>query len=220
MTNIDFEFKNVISYSRNIAELKRIKKDLKEPTTIFYMHTMITNLIFGKTYYMYYGSKLIAFKIQAFSFINNEYLVQTPNGYEWLYLSRVFNTKEEYFLYLEGKCKPIKLNTETPHNFDSFKYINKWTTNQYELKNSFKWSYKGKPEAEKSYVYDVLYTENGFIIYYDIKERSYPSYEECLKYNVDGMEIIDFEEEIIPTITITFKTESKPKIHTLRFIEE
>lgn len=220
----DYEFKKSIVYSRNIEELDKLRGKKIQPIFSHKLHQIISNLEFGKTYYMYYKDKLIAFKIHAFSMLKEDYLIQTPTCFMWVNLKyyRVFNKKEEYFLYLEGKCNPIQYNFEYPFCFTYFKYVkNSNIFSEYYLKNSFKWDKGlGKPKAEMSYVYDLLYTESGFIYYYDIIADSFTTYEECVQNNMNGMEVVDFEEEITPTITITFKTETKPKIHTLRFIEE
>lgn len=220
----NFEFNHSITYSRNIEELNQLRGKKMQHIFSHRLHPMISNLKFGKTYYMYYKDSLIAFKIHAFSMLKEDYLIQTPTCFMWVNLKyyRVFNKKEEYFLYLEGKCNPIQYDTEYPFNFVHFKYVeNSNICNEYYLRNSFKWhNGLGKPSNEISYVYDLLYTESGFIYYYKNIADSYTTYEECVQNNINGMEVIDFEEEVIPMFTITFKTETKPKIHTLRFIEE
>ena len=94
---------DAVMFSKNVAELEGMygKKPMECLTVS--SHSMIINLEFGKTYYMYHKDKLIAFKIRAFSVIKGTYLLQTPNGLMWENLKyfRIFNKKEEYFLYLE-----------------------------------------------------------------------------------------------------------------------
>ena len=45
------------------------------------------------------------------------------------------------------------------------------------------------------------------------------TYEECVQNTLDGMTIEEFGEEEVE-ITINVSTTNKPKIHTLRFIED
>lgn len=212
-----------VVFNKNINELKTMYGEMNVNSHLSVENPIIIkNLDFGRTYYIFYNNNLIAFKIHAFSLVKELFLVQMPNCFKWLNLKnyRLFNTKEEYFLYLECMCNPIKIET-TIIDISKFPYFKiRWSGASMELRNGYKWDKgHGKPFCDLSYVYDILLVESGFVIYYKLRENCFNTYEECVKHNLDGMVIEDFEEEI-PTITITFKTETKPKIHTLRFIEE
>lgn len=221
---MELNYNNVV-YSTNVNELYKLHNTSKleydykaEPIRV------ITNLEFNKVYYMIYENKLVAFKLIAISVIMGGYLVETPFGVKLVGLRgiKVFYTKAEYFKYLENQCEPIIFDLITPQllKLPSF---SKHRVYEYKvvLNNSYKWDkYSGKPMQQTSKIFDVLYTENGFIVYYKLyDDKSYKTYQECLQANLDGMEICDFGEEET-TITIEVKTEVKPKIHTLRFIEE
>ena len=220
MVQIDY---NAVMFSKNIEEYKTMfRKEKVYGNLSFEDNSIIKNLDFGKTYYMFFKDKLVAFKIRAFSVIKDKYFIQTPNNVMWVNLRnyRLFNTKEEYFLYLEGKCNPIVLETTLIDLCNIPTIVNRWNHSM-ELRNCYKWDKGlGKPIKNTSYLYDVLFVGNGFVIYYELFEGSFDTYEQCVKANLNGMNVEDFDEEDgIPTFTITIKAEIKPKIHTLRFIE-
>lgn len=220
MIKIDY---NAVLFSKNVAELEKICG--RKPTECLSVnyHSMIINLDFGKTYYMYYKDRLIAFKIRAFSVTRGTYLLQTPNGLMWENLKyfRIFNKKEEYFLYLEKKCDPIIVEEQQIYLSKLPHFHSTYGSGGARLYNAYKWSDGyGKPKEELSYIYDVLFIKSGFLVYYKLQNKCYDTYEQCVKANLDGMPIEDFEEEDETTITITIKTETKPKIHILRFIED
>ena len=221
MIQIDY---NKVVFSKNIVELQSLHKKSVSGNLSFSDNAIINNLEFGRTYYMFYNNKLVAFKILAFSVTNGVYLVKTPNDFHWLELRnyRLFNTKEEYFLYLENKCKPIILETSVIDLCNIPTINNRYCGGSMELRNSYKWNKGlGKPIQDISYMYEVLFVNDGFVVYYKLREDCYDTYEQCLQANLNGMEIEEFAEEMsFPTIEITFKTETKPKIHTLRFIED
>lgn len=219
---IQIDYKKVL-FSKNIAEYQALfEQKVSGDLGVIGSH-IIETLSFGKVYYMFYVDKLVAFKILAYSVKKSLYLIQTPNGLKWINIRnyRIFNTKEEYFLYLENKCSPIVLEIKLidllflPHFKQS-------CGNSKYLYNAYKWSQgKGKPIQEMSYVYDILFDGNKFIIYYKLLENCFDSYEECVQHQLNGMMIEEFDnEDDFSTITITFKKEIKPKIHTLRFIED
>lgn len=212
---------NNVMYSTNVNELAK----LRNVNNLNYDYAvepkrMITNLEFGKVYYIIYEKKLLAFKIKAISVIRGGYLIETPFGLKWFSLEcfRLFFSKEHYFKYLENQLNPIEYSFETPNLFNlGFTQ----PVNKFRLCNSYKWFKEyGKPMQQSSKIFDVLYTENGFVVYYKLyDDKSYKTYQECLQANLDGMEICDFVEEET-TIHFHIKTETKPKIHVLRFIEE
>lgn len=213
---------DAVMFSKNVAELEGMYG--KKPTEYLTVssHSMIINLEFGKTYYMYHKDRLIAFKIRAFSVTKGTYLLQTPNGLMWENLKyfRIFNKKEEYFFYLEKKCDPIVVEEQQIYLSKLPYFHSTYSSGGARLYNAYEWcDGLGKPKEEISYVYDVLFVDNGFVVYYKLLSKCYDTYEQCVQANLDGMLIEEFEEENETTITITIKTE-KPKIHTLRFIED
>lgn len=213
---------DAVMFSKNVAELEKMYGKKPMECLSVSNHSMIINLEFGKTYYMYHKDRLIAFKIRAFSVTRGTYLLQTPNGLMWENLKyfRIFNKKEEYFLYLEKKCDPIIVEEQQIYLSKLPHFRSNYLSGGARLYNAYEWSDgSGKPKEELSYVYDVLYVGNGFVVYYKLQNKCYDTYEQCVRANLDGMPIEDFEEEFETTITITIKTE-KPKIHTLRFIED
>ena len=222
MVQIDY---NAVIFSKNIEEYKTtFRQERVDGSLSFEDNSIIKNLDFGKTYYMFFNNKLVAFKIRAFSVVNDKYFIQTPNSVMWINLReyRLFNTKEEYFLYLEGKCNPIVLETTIIDLSKIPTIVNsrRFSCCRMELQNAYKWEKElGKPIKELSYVYDVIFVKSGFVVYYALKNNCYDTYEQCVKANLNGMCIEEFGEDEIPTFTITIKAEIKPKIHTLRFIE-
>lgn len=220
MIQIDY---NKVVFSKNIAELQSLHKKSVSGHLSFSDNAIINNLEFGRTYYMFYNNKLVAFKILAFSVTNGVYLVKTPNDFHWLELRnyRLFNTKEEYFLYLEGKCNPIILETSVIDLSNIPTIKTRWSGTSMELRNAYKWNKGlGKPIQEISYMYEILFVNNGFVVYYKLREDCFDSYEECVQHHLDGMMVEEFAEDCFPSITISIETEIRPKIHTLRFIED
>lgn len=186
---------------------------------------VINNLDYDSVYYMLYNGKLTAFKIKAFSFHRDRYLIQTPSSMEWVefstYSSVIFKSKEDYFSYLENKCSPIELKNELINPLDLPYFRRCVGCSSSYLTNAYKWSIKeAKPKKEDSYIIDVIFLGDSFVVFYELCKDCYDTYEQCLQANLDGMEIEEFAEEEIPTFTITIKAETKPKIHTLRFIED
>ena len=218
---IQINYKSV-KFSSNIAEYQALFTNQVSASLSVDYHDVIKNLEFGKTYYIYYNNKLMAFKIHAFSVTKNLYLIQTPTEIKWLNIRKykIFNTKEEFFLCLENKCNPIVLETAHICLFD-LPYFNSTNyTKLPRLKNAFKWSKdNAKPIQELSYIYDVLFDGKTFIVYYELMNDCFNTYEECVQHHLNGMVIEEFEEDCFPTISITIETEVRPKIHTLRFIE-
>jgi hypothetical protein len=216
---------DAVVYSKNVEEYQNMFSTKQSAKCSLDSTDMIINLKFGKTYYMYdkESKNLVAFKIRAFSVRIKRYLIQTPSKFEWMVLdtdSVIFNSKEEYFLYLSNKAKPIVLEQERlyvgrlPHFHSQYGCGN-------HLYNAFYWSEtEAKPIEWQSYVYDALYVESGIIVYYELRHNCFDTYEECVKHQLDGMCVEEFAEDVFPTISITFKGETNPIIHTLRFIED
>lgn len=212
-------------FTTNIKEYKQLLNSKYPIYSTNYIHncSIITNLTFGKLYYIFYDNNLIAFKLIAFSVREKDYLMETPNGLLWLNLNiyKVFYTKGHYFDYLEGKQNPIEFISQKIDlcNIPNFT-LNTTELFKIELKTSYKWDKSlGKPIKICSRIYDILYTENGFVVYHELSNESFYSYQECLCSNLNGMKIVDFDEEET-TFHFNIKTETKSKIHVLRFVEE
>jgi hypothetical protein len=162
---------------------------------------------------------LTAFKLIAISVIKNKYLIQTPLEKKWVSLSDyyLFFNKEHYFRYLEEQDSPIKYEYERI-NLANIK-LNTTDGCGYSLLNSYIWSTTGKPTTYPSYINDVIYTDNGFIVFYTLRKDAYSSYSKCLQASIPNVNVVDFGEEEI-NVSISITKEQTPKVYNLRIIED
>jgi hypothetical protein len=151
-------------------------------------------------------------------------LIETPSGLRWINLKykRFYASKEDFFKQLTTEinlCLGVNI-TDFVFNEKDVNNSFRKNHNNYRLYNSYVWGKDNtKPKLEMSKIYEILQTKDSFIIYYELGKGAYDSYEECVKARLDGFEIQEFGEEQI-SVNIEIKKVQKPKIHTLRFIEE
>ena len=213
-----------IIFSRNISELEALlnKKGLSSYFDVTL--TCVTNFNFDHTYFLLKEKSLVAFKVKAYSIIRREFLIETPNGSEWVDLvyHRFYASQEDFFKQLTSNEKlwlDVK-KTDFIFNDNNVNKLFKSSTIGKRLYNSYIWHKDSvKPNVEASKIYEILQTKDSFIIYYKLSNNAYASYEECVKARLNGFEVCDFGEEQI-SVNISIKNETKPKIRTLKFIEE
>ena len=77
-----------------------------------------------------------------------------------------------------------------------------------------------KPTYTDTKLNVAILCEQGIFFNIVTDEKVFMTYEECVKSVLDGMLIEEFGDEEEVKITINISTTKKPKIHTLRFIED
>lgn len=201
-----------------------------------------TELRFGKKYYKVGNcNKLVAFKVLAYAVYSRltthlkmglSFLVQLPNSEpQWIedfigQKTTIFDSKEAFFEHqVSGHCS---IDLEWRIGRTAFSSLARaavigfygkgwhWDTTTNKPRNDF------YPRFEH-----MLVTKEGMVVYISDKTCGYDnvslSKTECVKNKLNGMVIEDFEEEddekedLVINIEITT---SKPKVHTLHFIEE
>lgn len=200
-----------------------------------------TELQFGKKYYkVEKGNKLVAFKILAYAVFTRyishheikglSYFVQLPNSEpQWIEKfiqsdTAIFESKEAFLNHqVSGNCS-IDLKWRIGRTaFTSLARAAvigfygkgwRWNTTTNRAHNDF------YPRFEH-----LLVTKEGMKVYITKSGCGYKDVfltkAECVKNQLNGMEIEDFEEdekgEVVVNINITT---SKAKVHTLHFIED
>lgn len=200
-----------------------------------------TDLRFGKKYYKLDNTKkLVAFKVFAYAVysrhttykkIGLSFLVQLPNSEpQWIedFISQrdtIFDSKEAFFEHqVNGKCN---IDLEWRIGRTAFSSLARaavigfygkcwyWDTTTHNPQNEF------YPRFEH-----LLVTKDGMSVciskYTCGFNDTFISKTECVKKILNGMTIEDFEDEdekenLVINIQITT---SKPKVHTLHFVEE
>ena len=181
-----------------------------------------SNLPFNKTLYAVSKNNLVAFKVLICSYVCNngeynwKYYVKTPFGTKWYdtdlgtYNQTLFNSKEEYFSFLETGEGGFCIKTEHYYLYNSIHIIWKWDGEQ---------AVKRIPSIR-----NIILNENGLSLIYEKRDDEFWTKEECVKANLETMEIFDFpEEEDTISITINLPINNKkiePIVRTLKFIEE
>lgn len=200
---------------------------------------MPSNLKFNKTYYKYENGRLIAFRVLAYAvvghvsydFIGLSFLVQLPNQQpKWIEkflttTTKVFDSKEMFMTYQNNSNCCANLGwTYCSHIYPNLNYaaviglrgkVFNWSDSQSCVVQTY------SPIFER-----FMVCEEGTFIYIPRErqccnntiERYYLSSQECIKDRLNGMEIVEFEDEPY-TIKINVLPNT-PKVHTLRFIEE
>lgn len=212
-----------VIFSKNTSELESLlnKKGLNSYWDVELKR--VISIDFERTYFLLEEKSLVAFKVKAYSVIRRNFLIETPSGLKWIDLKykRFYKSKDDFYKQLTSNsihCLCVCLsdfvfNGEIGNLF-------KRSHSSYRLFNSYVWEKDStKPKVGMSKIYEILQTKDSFVIYYELDKGAYDSYEECVKARLDGFEIQEFGEEQI-SVNIEIKREQKPKIHTLRFIEE
>ena len=196
--------------------------------TTKYVHLTFIDIELNKVYYMVHNSSLIAFKVIMLNLLSHKkYLIQTPSTRMWVNLKDclLFSSKEHYFRYLENKETPLQFElrrfdfTNVIHNNkqlfrkDSVEF-------QYTNCTCFQWSkVYNKPTYTDTKLNVAILCEQGIFFNIATDEKVFMTYEECVKSVLDGMLVEEFGDEEVK-VTINISTTKKPKIHTLRFIED
>lgn len=185
-------------------------------------------LVFNKTYYTYRDNALTAFRILAYAYSATVlyYLVQLPNEKpKWIggFIAKgtpVFHSKEQFYSYQTNEDNKIDLEWETGRCvFPEIAYAaviglrgRVWRWHEYD----------GRPyQCPDPTILGFLVSKEGVLIYTPRREDTreyYLSEHECVKANLQEMQVVDFEEE-----PFEIEIEEQPKgkkVHTLRFIED
>lgn len=194
------------------------------------------NLSIGKTYYhLTKEGNLIAFKIHAYTFIQRTYdatlygLIQTPTETSWrcdVFNGLIFENVEDYYTYLEsGKGNII---IEKQHfNDGSGNYGGYGCVKTFYLYKTYYWNKsKQRPQVTNTRIWRILITDTHVYIEVDYthsqyctREKGFSSAEECIKYNIDGMKIVDFEDPKV-IVNIQIEEPKTPKVRVIKFIED
>ena len=216
----DVKLTNDSSLYSNLIEVDETTK---------YVHLTYIDIELNKVYYMVHNSSLIAFKVIMLNLLSHKkYLIQTPSTKMWVNLKEcyLFSSKEHYFRYLENKETPLQFElrrfdfTNLIHN-DKQLFRKDTVEFQYTNNTCFQWSkFYNKPSYADTKLNVAILCEQGIFFNIVTDEKVFMTYEECAKSVLDGMLVEEFGDEEEVKITINISTTKKPKIHTLRFIED
>ena len=197
--------------------------------TTKFVHLTYIDIELNKVYYMVHNSSLIAFKVIMLNLLSyKKYLIQTPSTKMWVNLKEcyLFSSTEHYFRYLENKELPLQFElrrfdfTNVIHN-DKQLFRKENIDYQYTNNTCFQWSkVYNKPCYADTKLNVAILCEQGIFFNIVTDEKVFMTYGECAKSVLDGMPIEEFGDEEEVKITINISTTKKPKIHTLRFIED
>lgn len=169
-----------------------------------------TNVEFGTTYYKYCADRkqLIAFKIFAISYERNSrglitrlYLVKFAGNSEpvWMhgvFIGLTFKTINDFRSYQSGGSGLFVVKFEKLTNDGS---------GYYRIRRTYYWSKKeNRPVLTDSKIKHVLITKDKLYVcisyehtQYCKVEMGYPTAEECAMANLNGLNIVDFDEDPI-----------------------
>lgn len=186
------------------------------------------NLSIGKTYYhLTKGGNLIAFKIHAYTFLKRHSnttlfgLIQTPTETSWrcdVFQGLIFENVEDYYTYLESGKGNINIEKQP---------FNDGNRNSFYLHKTYYWNKsKQRPHVTETRMWRILITDTHVYIevdythcQYSIRENGFSSAEECIKYNIDGMKIVDFDDPKV-IVNIQIEEPKTPKVRVIKFIED
>lgn len=195
------------------------------------------NIPFNKLVYMKRGNKLMAIKFLMATYISTSiknvkqelfdiencytdkgylcgwyYLIQTPFGTKWMSIdrsgkTRFFYSKEDYFKHLENGYGGFEIKYDR---------IGMGT---YSFNESWHWNGHCAEKAH-SYIKNLIITEDGLSVVLVPYCGEYYTKEECIRANVEGMEIIEFPptESVIKVSIEVVK--NPPIVKTISFVEE
>ena len=187
-----------------------------------------SNLFIGKTYYhLTKEGNLIAFKIHAYTFIQlyctydaTLYgLIQTPTETSWrwdVFNGLIFESVDDYYTYLEtGKGNIIIKRQE----FNGGK--------TFHLPKTYYWNKTSqRPKVTDTRMWRILITDTCVYVevdymhnQYRTEEEGFSSPEECIKHNIDGMKILEFDDPKI-VINVHIEEPKTPKVRVLKFIDD
>ena len=199
-----------------------------------------TELRFGKKYYKIgSGNKLIAFKVLAYAVysrhttykeIGLSFLVQLPNSEsQWIKdfigeKTTIFESKEAFFEHqVSGHCST---DLEWRIGRTAFSSLARAAVIGFYGKGWYWNTTTNKPHNDFYPRFEhILVTKEGMIVcisnYTCGYNDTFINKTECVKNKLNGMVIEDFEDEENEYLVINIEiTSSKPKVHTLHFVEE
>ena len=183
-----------------------------------------TSVPYNQTIYMYVSStnELKAVRIMAISFTfacdRISALVQFPGDVPFwvndIFKNPMFKSKEHFFSYTMGCACPLDLNWKCVRDI----YPSYCHAAVVSLKNyCWKWvNGAARNGVECPPIEYLLINDEGTFVC--IRENYYTTQEECIKENLNGLVIDDFDDEVFAVKTITLP--ATQKIHTLRFVED
>lgn len=190
------------------------------------------NLSIGKLYYfLSKGGNLVAFKIHAYTFVNHGVcnyilcgLIQTPTETSWrndVFNSLIFESVEDYYTYLESGKGNINIEKQPLNNKG-----NEFDTSFHLFKTYYWNKLKQRPQVTNTRMWRILITDTHIYIevdythsQYRTRENGFSSAEECIKYNIDGMKIVDFDDPKV-IVNIQIEEPKTPKVRVVKFIED
>ena len=188
------------------------------------------NIPYNKVLYTMIDGKLTAIRFlmttfvrdisdsKKFSSTSNNYLIQTPYGLKWVTFhngeGRFFETKEEYFQYIESGKGGFAIETE-----QLYRLVNVPSTDRRYFKECWEWDGLTAQKRNAS-IKNIIINEDGVTIVLSKSVTNYWSKEECVKANLDGMEIVDFPQSNF-SVSINIEIQpNKPIVRTLKFVED
>lgn len=189
------------------------------------------NLSIGKLYYfLSKDGNLVAFKIHAYTFVQRTYsatlygLIQTPTETSWrndVFNGLIFESVEDYYAYLESGKGNINIEKQ-PFNEKGNDH-----DTSFHLYKTYYWnkSYQ-RPKVTNTRMWRILITDTHIYVEVDYthsqyctRENGFSSAEECIKHNIDGMKIVDFDDPKI-IVNIQIEEPKTPKVRVIKFIED
>ena len=194
-----------------------------------------SNLFIGKTYYyLTTEGNLIAFKIHAYTFVQPYVtysatlygLIQTPTETSWRYdvfNCLIFESVDDYYTYLETGKGNIKIEKQSFNNDNSKSCF----APPFYLRKTYYWNKTSqRPKVTDTRMWRILITDTCVYVevdythnQYRTEEEGFPSAEECIKHNIDGMKIVEFDDPKI-VINVHIEEPKTPKVRVLKFIED
>ena len=189
------------------------------------------NLSIGKLYYfLSKEGNLVAFKIHAYTFVKHNYstalygLIQTPTETSWrndVFDGLIFESVEDYYTYLESGKGNINIEKQ-PFNQKGNDY-----DTSFHLHKTYYWNKsKQRPQVTDTRMWRILITDTHIYVevdythsQYRTREKGFSSAEECIKHNIDGMKIVDFDDPKV-IINIQIEEPKTPKVRVIKFIED
>ena len=190
------------------------------------------NLSIGKLYYfLSKEGDLVAFKIHAYTFVKHNGcsyilygLIQTPTETSWrndVFNGLIFESVENYYKYLESGKGNIKIEKQPFNNKG-----NDYDTSFYLLKTYYWDKTSQRPKVTNTRMWRILITDTHVYIevdythcQYRTRENGFSSPEECIKYHIDGMKIVEFDDPKI-VVNVHIEEPKTPKVRVLKFIED
>ena len=179
-------------------------------------------------------NELSAFKVIGYSFRNNKYCIQTPNGIFWddFEKTNIFSSPQHYYDYVGGNSKPLDFD-KFEIEFENVKFNDKPLFRKKTLNDayhdffdvnslSYEWSNNdNKPIPIQTYLDVVFYCKNGLYINIVTNKNQYSNYADCAKNGLSNMKLVDFgNNEMNININIIANVEPKKIVRTLTIIEQ